>query len=328
MRRILPINNNITFSTYQNYAFFQCIGLCYKGFENIMFNSFINTEWTDAQFKILNDYRNINLEWIEHPNGWLISIEDLIKQIKNDLNNNIYIGGMYDEYYIPGKTCYHNYHYWHDYYLYGFDDEEQCFYTVGYFDNMTYKNHKITYKDFALSVSPHENVLFQQQTTYSSYYIRITYKPNERCIDQLSIPEIYRNLYDYRFPKKPINMMEQCTGVYCYEALCKFLSDGYFDLRSHRTIMEHKQHMSNRLKFINMNSKIQISEELCKIYDLEIKNKSSVLFNIAIKYSLTADHSLIVKMIAEYEKMKKKEETILFEIMDELLRKESVLTHR
>lgn len=70
---------------------------------------------------------------------------DMLQLLLLSLNEESYISGYCNERYIPSKNAYKQFDYMHDYLLYGYDDKERVFYSLGYTDTMMYQSYKIPY---------------------------------------------------------------------------------------------------------------------------------------------------------------------------------------
>lgn len=326
MKRILPTFRDIPFCTYQNYAFYQNIALLDSNFINVMYNSFINIEWIYDELKIINDFSNINVEWVMHDFDWLLSFDGIISDVKSYIDQGLYVSGMYDEFYIKEKEAYKQYHFWHDYYLFGYDDDKCCFYSLGYTKERKYTEFKISYNEFVESIQFRE-VQYQKFAEFSNYFLILSYTPN-KSFGRLSPLLIYNNLLDYRYPQIPKDLMDKCDGIFCLDALCQFFANGDFDIRFPRIIMEHKQHMYNRINYINEKTNIKIPDSIAVQYQREVVDKSRMLFYLSIKYHLTSKITIVSSLIEGCQAIKKQEEELLPQLLEVLIKEESNLIYK
>lgn len=58
--------------------------------------------------------------------------ESMISFVKQLINNGIYVSGMWNENYIPGKDAYNKYNYKRNYLIYGYNEEKRCLISAGY----------------------------------------------------------------------------------------------------------------------------------------------------------------------------------------------------
>ena len=71
-------------------------------------------------------------------------ILNFIQWAKNLIDGGWYIMGYYDEYYIPETASYQYRHFRHTMLIYGYDDESQLFYAMGYTSDRKYRSHCLT----------------------------------------------------------------------------------------------------------------------------------------------------------------------------------------
>ncbi|EPR10591.1 hypothetical protein L323_13825 [Ruminiclostridium papyrosolvens C7] len=58
--------------------------------------------------------------------------QNLVNFIKKCINNNIYVSGIWNEFFIPSKLGYKNFNFERNYLIYGFDDDTKSFLASGY----------------------------------------------------------------------------------------------------------------------------------------------------------------------------------------------------
>lgn len=70
-----------------------------------------------------------------------------IKLFTKAISQNKYVVCCVDEYYIPNREAYRQYHFIHNLIIYGYDDVEKIFYVAGYDEEGKYASQKVTYKE-------------------------------------------------------------------------------------------------------------------------------------------------------------------------------------
>jgi|GEM_PF-5818497 len=98
---------------------------------------------------------------------------DILSFVKKAIDTCFYITGSYNEKFIFGKRAYKKYDFWHDYIIYGYDDENNCFYSAGFMEDGNYKTFKISYDIFLISINEHDmkNIPFNLYKFNSFSYI-------------------------------------------------------------------------------------------------------------------------------------------------------------
>lgn len=150
------------------------------------------TAWKSMNFIQLlynrdNPYRGISLDYYfftrkNHDNGYghysnyidtnydvIYDYLDCFKSVRDFfvwcIKHNYYVSVCIDEYYLPGRRCYKKYHYQHYNLIYGYDDDKEIYYIMGFEDD-------IVLSEVSCEIINMENIK-------SEKIIRYKYKLNE-----------------------------------------------------------------------------------------------------------------------------------------------------
>ena len=146
---ILSINSTPHIQTYNNLACsFGIIEEEIKNFKPWLCQHFIGLHYRKSWKTIV-----FNMRYSYHWNCFKskicfvlpFSYESLISRIKKCIDKGYYIYICVNEKYIPKRLAYKKFNYSHHLYIYGYDDSEQYFYTLGYNDEYKYCMQKIDY---------------------------------------------------------------------------------------------------------------------------------------------------------------------------------------
>lgn len=236
---------------------------------------------------------------------------DLIEIIKNMINKGYYPQGNYNEQFVPGKSAYlDDVYYHHDYLLVGYDDNDNCFTSVGYIDNK-YQEFKIPYFNMQKAIE-----------TLEGTFIRVDFlEYNESKEIVFDLKKITDELEKYI---NSMGLLDSSTnkhyGISSIKDLIEFFESNAstnkkIDMRYVRGLMEHKFFMNNRINYL-YNSGYLINPEYIisskKVYEL-----ATMIFMLSLKYSSLKNESLINKITTLLGEMIDKE-SYLVNVVKEL----------
>ena len=207
---------------------------------------------------------------------------DYITIAKKMLACKYYVGGMYNEEFIPGKIHYGEHYFAHDYLLIGYDDEAEFFISVGYLDGQTFQRFDIPYKSFDMAIRT-----LKKPNISFNFWI---YNPKAKF--ELNSERMLKGIYDY-VNSIPSSKQYLCGGYFGLDAVGK-LADNFaenaeagkgVDLRHSRGIMEHKFFMRLRLSYLHQNG-ILINDDYLEMAE-QVYKMSEKMHLLLLKYLLT-----------------------------------------
>ena len=294
---------------------------CHKDFNDcrVPYNFFIPIQFSkqgnDAEYKYVIDvcsyFFSIPFLDVQKISRNSINEKNIVDIIKELINLNNYIIMYVDEYGIPEKKAYRNYHKHHEILIYGYDDELSVFNTIGYKANDQYGVTDVGYSDFILSY----NIERFKLPFFRNYIYAIKYVERNCFFDiKTVINELNKYRYSFESSNLSFSMYTNDDFVYGFDTYGK-LSENIIhnarlnkkvDLRPVYILFEHKNLMLKRLEFIY--DKGYISENSFK-YMFEIyKNIVSLLkntTNMIIKYNIVKNENIISKVLINLEKVYK-----------------------
>ena len=122
-----------------------------------LFSNFIQIKCNlDSEHRRLEFYNFYKKEQFDLPNHFLdynyVKVSDMlhyggVKALKWELEQKRYIEIKLDQYYLFGRDEYHYAHHLHQNLIYGFDDKQKVFMTVGYDNSGKIQRYNVSYRD-------------------------------------------------------------------------------------------------------------------------------------------------------------------------------------
>ena len=266
---ILEINSNPKIKTYNNIACsFSIIdsqipnydqwlckhftGLHYrKSWRTVVFNMRYSYHWSCFKSKIC----------FVRP----LAYNSFVRMIKKNIVNKYYIYLCVNEKYIPNRIAHNKINYSHDIYIYGFNDFENCFYTMGYDETFNFSTQKIKFKDLYLAYSRR----FPNFCCFS-FKLKDGFIFEQNNFNQLLF-EIYRYL----------NPRSKYYGINIFNYLISFYNQR-LDMRNFKILTEHFYVLMKLPKSNNL-------------FD-DLFFNANKLFFMAIKYNNTGKKDVLLKV--------------------------------
>ncbi len=286
--------------------------LCHM-FVNCIFNPFANNKFSIS----FSDNWGIDDKIVFHQQMCLFNDTyniigiDIIQLIKKMLANRCYVGGNYNEEYVPGKKAYGLEYFPHDFLLNGFDNEKKVFYSVSYLSKK-FVNHEI----------PYSNMLQALTSMANKRPILNFYQYNTETKINLNIEKTLRALQDYLSSS---NSLHQYTKGFFYglEAIDKlgeyyvsYTKQKNFDHRYTKGLMEQKNIMHKRIKYLCSKKYITDKEYISK--SKTVSEYSTIIHNLGIRYKLLGDCKILQEIKVIIQKMKEIELSYLVSVENEL----------
>lgn len=236
---------------------------------------------------------------------------DIIQVLINMLANGYYVGGNYNEEYIPGKQAYGVEYFPHDYLLIGFDNEKEIFYSVGYLTKQ-FVNYEISYVNMRMALTS----LANKKPVFNFYQY------NTEAEVMVNIEKILSALQDYLSSS---NSLRQYTkglfyGLDAIDNLGEYyIADGNqsnFDHRYTKGLMEHKNIMLKRIKYLCSHQYITDNEYVSR--SESVFEYSSIVHNLGIRFKLLGDCNILQEIRLIIQKMKEIELSYLVSVKKDL----------
>lgn len=320
MKHILPFEVDVPSITYHNKAFpLGVIKANIPQFDIWICNKLINCVYESCK-NACNLYdediwdlkNNLIIPQSFHiiPEIFQCPSFDIISIAKDMINHGYYIYGLYNELYIQGKSAYHNYDFVHDYLIYGYDDDIKSFKSVGYLKNQKYKRYNINYDDFHNSL---KHFCFSRLSIHF-HKINFNFQP------QINISLITNAINDYLLSQQNSSNIktDDIYGINVWHKLAEQIlttSNSALDIRSFRAFVEHKAIMHLRFKILSSD---YVSTELSEAYYTQVYTETEMVYNLSLKYNITHDENLLLKINTYIQKICQAEQKILEKILLQL----------
>lgn len=234
---------------------------------------------------------------------------NLFNIILHRINDGAYIYGYFDEYYINTKRTYQKDHYKHSFLIYGYNNVSKLFNAIGYTKHNKFEEYNISFEEFMIALTDLPKI----ELTFVCLNPNYTY--------EAKIENIYYGLYDYMHSIYSAGSYEP-NVVYGIDTLAEFSkyvlhmaeNNNNLDLRYSKFFMEFKQFMLERLDFLNNSGYISYGyEEYSEIF--QVFQSVHMLF---IKYNITCDSTIPLRISKMVEDATCKERKILSRVLSEL----------
>lgn len=285
--KILPVTDNPPITVYRNYAYPLCI-ICSEEAE---------PNWLDNHFGNMYLMRNKNnfiwLDFLE-PDEWYESILDYeritldeldgldIKElIKSTLNEGKYVALFLDGYYLNNTAPAGKRHTVGEFFIYGYDDEKEIFYSVGFnssefFGKMTYPYDEVIKASSSLV---YEREKLGELPVWVLWYAFSKIK-KKNVTNQINGSNIIKDLEEYTFASVMKEKLRSevisgrgdnaIYGADCQKeiikALYSIIDNGVYctDYRHVHLLYEHKKSLFNRIKRLVNARNIEASDFIDK----------------------------------------------------------------
>lgn len=269
---------------------------------------------------------------------WL-QIQNLHRNIVDKANNNIirfisecidddyYIRIDVDEFYISEKSNFHESHYTRELLIYGYDEPQEEFSSIGFDHHGVFASFKISFSDLEKAYHSADlkygndkcRVFLFRYITEATYNfdLVLVFEQIRDYLFSVDTSERYRIFQDptfrsYRTSEGPIN---HAYGMETYKHLKYYLEsltaqDLQINRISFQALWEHKKCMHSRLKYMEDCEFLDQNEGFSINYS-EIEQKSNMLRLMAFKYDVTENEALKKRMIDLLGQIAEQESVIL-----------------
>ena len=284
-----------------------------------LFSNFIQISCNlNSEHRRLDFYNFYKREEFDLPNHFLdynyYKVIDLlhyggIKAIKWELSQKRYIEIKIDQYYLFGRDEYHYIHHFHQNLIYGYDDKEGMFMTIGYDNSGKMQKYKISYKDMNKTLNRNVNAVIKSITYHQGFrfYRFMPVYIKNICKDYLEKKNTEISMQPFLPTEKSIH------GIGIYDELCtqKGVNVLIADRRISYLLYEHKVIMEKRIDYMWHE----------KLLDKDMYKK---LKNVAEKTKVTAFN--LVHLMQKYRfRPDKRDDIIAKQLLIELKKNDKIL---
>ena len=228
--------------------------------------------------------------------------------IKQAIVSGLYVHGQFNERYVSAMPAYQKKDYAHDYLIFGYSDNQKCFYTAGYTSDGHYKQYELPFKEYYCSIfQPHFKALslrfmmFNEEKPYETNYSVVV-----RDLKH------YLSSTAYKGETTPSTLY----GLAVWYKLSEYISTAEkIDLRFTKIFMEHHKLMYMRLDYFSKEG--IIPNNLSEQY-LQAKSYADQVYLLSMKYNLTQRQREKNSCIQLIEKSIELDRTILPDVIDQI----------
>ena len=283
---------------------------------NILFNNFMTLYYSPGAKQI--GFRNFKyMKTLFKCEKLIINYDDPISSIKKQIDSNKDVEIILNCLVLPFvKTEKYEYH---DWFIYGYDDENKHFLAAGYLTQpalvfFKYQQTTIAFDDFIKALpAPDIKTGFEKNILYNHTFCL----PENFKVEEINMRKVICNLFSYITPLPPIFF-----NVSVYKRYAKYLNKNidalkWFDLRNLVNITEHKKILYS---FI---CKKLPNDPVAEEFKTKVLDKSNLLLHLAIKYNLTHKKSIINDTVLLLNELHKNEKAVLSSFFKNSFKKQS-----
>ncbi len=244
-------------------------------------------------------YQRISREFVERK--WGSITEFLIDSIDSDYYAFLYL----NQFYIPDfSLAYQSRDLMHDTYVYGYDAQEEVFYTADFYKyNYGYAKVKFSNIEKAFSTTNLcdmddflQGIVLVAPTKYEKYNFNV--KRTVSFINDFLNSELgFRSYTEGYRQDVEQNSADFCFGMDIYRLLEELLTlQTCMDIRPFYVLFDHKKLMLMRIEYLGVNGYLKNWETIYSKYEI-IKKKAKTLLNIILKIYVSGNIEKIKKAI-------------------------------
>lgn len=270
---------------------------------------------TTPEVNVLNSLAIDNpcLEFKKFPVKYLCGSINTV--IRNLIDDGYFVYYSYaDDYYIEGKSWYHERHFAHDGLICGYDQNKKTYKVYAYDKYWVYRAFDTSQKGLNIALKKE-----WEKGVYGSFF---GIKAKSTQID-LNIDEIYKNLkehLDSSFEKYPPHINKKAYGVIVYDYIAMYIDRLLYgvipyeriDWRIFRQIWEHKKMMLELIKSVE--KELKLDHRCSAKYEFLVKEADNMRMMYALHHQKRRDTVLPV-LKKKTLKMKETEIDILSELI-------------
>ena len=333
--KILPININIIPRCYQYVSYAISIASNHTNFEEWFVDNYIQLFFDKDNIgrNIMLDYLGgtifdsmqlLNYRDYEVEKRFLIDGKNILNFVENSINCNMYICTYLDEYYIKDRVSYKIKHFEHDTLIYGYDFSNGYIYIVGYNHLGRYETQAIPIDDFINAFKTKDELLKQiclnhNVYTYDLDRVKKMLSDYVYHVDNRTKLECYLDLSTDSFLVGKLRYHKNFVfGINIYDGIKEYINYLFFfntdlDTRLFYTLYEHKLCMVKRFNLIAKFTQIDMSDTLSRYQ--EMLKHSQLILRLGIKYEITKEKKLLLKMSELIDEIVEKEVNCLINVI-------------
>ena len=234
---------------------------------------------------------------------------NIIELIISMIDEGYYFTTSINEYYNPECSAYKKSSCNHGLMVYGYDILNKTLNVAGYDKTLYFNNYDISFNNFELGFHNTGSNIGCQSFKKNN----LSYEFDLKLVKKLLNDYVYskNTSEDLRILQNPLN---NCIfGISVYSNID--LDNNSLDYRIFHLIYEHKYLMINRLKkindILNMDKINEITQEYEKLVD-----KSKILLHLCLKYNLTQDKSILLKIKLNLANLVKEDGCLILNLID------------
>ena len=318
-KRILPFSIEVEMQTYLSGCFsLGAIKSCIVDYDVWLCNKLINCNsprkhigyWNTEDEDLWSTKDGCTFHQLINIAPESVGVEglDIIKFNIEMIKRGYYVSGNYNEFYIPGASFFSKRDMSHGYILWGFDNQEQIFKSATYLSDGTYGQLDIKYDDYFKAVINN----CQKLVPINYYRVDSSYKA------KIDVELVKSQLRDYMASTCSLGVnSRRVYGVDVWESLVNYVTTIQgepLDLRYIRAFMEHKVIMHKRIMTLTRFSYIHDCN-MASEYNERVCDPAKQVFSMAIKYNITHNADLLIRIADKIRSVNLCEQKYLLEML-------------
>lgn len=221
--------------------------------------------------------------------------KNVIKTIKNKIDEGFYVFLCVNEKYIPERKAYQSYNYRHEILIYGYDENKKIFQTIAYNKNEVYVPQEINMDTIKIAFLKNKSEHF-----FKFYPIKI--KPFY-IFDTLNIEKIRKDIADFLSPRKA-NKGYNALLLVEKKVRNEIRLYGHINLRCLRTIRDRAENFYIFQKYFDCDQELKTLME-------NNKTVASNLMMLVLKYNILQSPNLYQHILEKLRQQREMEKEIL-----------------
>lgn len=248
----------------------------------------------------------------------------------NCLSKGVYLYLNLDEYYVPSRSAYQNYHMTHDVLIHGFDTDQKSFSIIGYTNENVFDKSTVSFADFETAYASLDHI----ENDCHQIYL---YEFNKEGAYSFNPVLVAEGIEDYLLSRNTAHKFaglaepeqDLVFGMNTYPVLAAYhehliKDDEYIDIRLLHLLWEHKNCMALRVKY--MAERGYLRGDLTELQDsfIRIEKESRLTRDTLIKYYYSKNKSFLQSIIQNLDKIRQDESEQLNRLLDAMKTREQL----